>query len=82
MFVSGPFTFYLKPLFSWWSRRHEYQADHFVQTSTSYSGAFKAALKRLGKDNLSNPVPHPLFSFYHHSHPTILDRLRALEEHQ
>jgi STE24 endopeptidase len=79
MFVSGPFTFYLKPLFSWWSRRHEYQADRFVQTCTPYGRAFRAALKRLGKDNLSNPVPHPLFSFYHNSHPTILERIRALE---
>ncbi len=79
MFVSGPFTFYLKPLFSWWSRRHEYQADRFVQIRTPYGRAFRAALKRLGKDNLSNPVPHPLFSFYHNSHPTILERVRALE---
>jgi STE24 endopeptidase len=80
MFVSGPFTFYLKPLFSWWSRRHEFQADSFVQSRSSYGEAFQAALKRLGKDNLSNPVPHPLFNFYHNSHPTILERIRALEE--
>lgn len=78
MFVSGPFTFYLKPLFSWWSRRHEFQADNFVQSRTPYGGAFQAALKRLGRDNLSNPAPHPLFSFYHHSHPTISERIRAL----
>jgi STE24 endopeptidase len=80
MFVSGPFTFYLKPLFSWWSRRHEYQADRFVQTHTGYGGALQNALKRLGKDNLSNPVPHPLYSSYHSSHPTISERIRALQE--
>jgi STE24 endopeptidase len=78
MFVSGPFTFYLKPLFSWWSRRHEYQADHFVKSRTRYGKAFRTALKRLSKDNLSNPVPHPLYSFYHYSHPTTLERIRAL----
>jgi len=78
IFVSGPFTFYLKPLFSWWSRRHEYQADHFVKSRTRYGEAFLAALKRLSKDNLSNPVPHPLYSFYHYSHPTTLERIRAL----
>ncbi|MEE9307140.1 MAG: M48 family metallopeptidase [Spirochaetia bacterium] len=78
MFVSGPFTFYLKPLFSWWSRRHEYQADHFVKSRTRYGKAFQTALKRLSKDNLSNPVPHPLYSFYHYSHPTTLERIRAL----
>ena len=79
LFVSGPFTFYLKPLSTWWSRRHEFQADRFVQSRTPYGTAFRDALKRLGKENLSNPVPHPLFSFYHNSHPTILERLRALE---
>jgi STE24 endopeptidase len=79
MFISGPFTFYLKPLFSWWSRRHEYQADAFVKSGTSYGEAFRSALKRLGKDNLSNPVPHPLYSFYHNSHPTIPERIAALE---
>ncbi len=78
MFVSGPFTFYLKPLFSWWSRHHEYQADHFVKSRTRYGKAFQTALKRLSKDNLSNPVPHPLYSFYHYSHPTTLERIRAL----
>lgn len=78
MFVSGPFTFYLKPLFSWWSRRHEYQADHFVKSRTRYGKAFQTALKRLSKDNLSNPVPHPLYSFYHYSHPTTLERIRTL----
>ena len=82
MFVSGPFTFYLKPLFSWLSRRHEFQADAFVQSRTSYGKAFQAALKRLGKDNLSNPAPHPLFSFYHNSHPTVMERLQALEVSQ
>ena len=79
MFFSGPFTFYLKPLFSWWSRRHEYRADRFVKTRTRYGRAFQGALKRLGRDNLSNPVAHPLYSFYHASHPTVLERIRALE---
>lgn len=78
MFFSGPFTFYLKPLFSWWSRRHEYRADRFVKTRTKYGQAFQDALKRLGRENLSNPVPHPLYSFYHASHPTVLERIRAL----
>lgn len=78
VFVSGSFTFIFKPLFSWWSRRQEYRADRFVQRHTSYAAALQGALKRLSRDNLSNPVPHPLFSFYHYSHPTPLERIRAL----
>jgi len=82
LFVSGPFTFYLKPLFAWWSRHHEYQADRFVKTRTGYGGALQGALKRLGRKNLSNPAPHPLFSFYHHSHPTVTQRIEALAAHE
>ena len=80
LFVSGPFTFFLKPLFAWWSRRHEYQADRFVKTRTDYGSALQSALKRLGRENLSNPAPHPLFGFYHHSHPTVTQRIEALDD--
>lgn len=80
LYFSGPFTFFLKPLSSWWSRRHEYQADRFVRTKTEYGDAFVEALKKLSRDNLSNPVPHPLYSFYHFSHPTTLERIANLGE--
>ena len=51
-----------------------------MKTHTGYGKALQDALKRLSSDNLSNPVPHPLFSFYHHSHPTVLERIHALEQ--
>ena len=78
MFASAPLTLFLKPIFSWWSRRHEYQADRFVKNRTRYAADLAEALRRLSRDNLSNPVPHPLYSFYHYSHPTTLERLAAL----
>jgi STE24 endopeptidase len=39
----------------------------------------KSALLRLSKDNLSNLAPHPLYSFFHYSHPTLSERLAALD---
>ncbi|MGA2479385.1 MAG: M48 family peptidase, partial [Spirochaetia bacterium] len=37
------------------------------------------ALLRLSRDNLSNLAPHPLYSFFHYSHPTLAERLAAMD---
>ena len=78
-FCSGPFTFFLTPLSSMWSRMHEYEADRFSVEATGDPQSAKSMLIRLTKENLSNLTPHPLYSFYHYSHPTISERLLALE---
>ncbi len=80
-FCSGPFTFFLKPIGSIWSRRHEYEADRFAVEGMNGAEAMKSALLRLTRDNLSNLTPHPLYSFYHYSHPTIAERLAAIDRH-
>ena len=36
------------------------------------------ALKKLSVDSLSNIYPHPLYVFFHYSHPPLIKRLRAL----
>ena len=78
-FCSGPFTFFLQPLFAAWSRRHEYEADRFAVQGVGTAAGMRSALLRLSKDNLSNLTPHPLYSFFHYSHPTLAERLAALE---
>lgn len=79
-FLSSPFTLILKPLASWWSRRQEYEADRFAYREAACGVHFSEALIALGKENLSNPAPHPWYSFYHCSHPTLVERLRALQQ--
>jgi STE24 endopeptidase len=37
-------------------------------------------LVKLTKDNLSNLTPHPLYSFFYYSHPTVMERITALEK--
>lgn len=59
------------------SRRHEYQADRYAGERYN-PGSLIAALKRLSGKNLSNLTPHPLYVFFHYSHPTLLQRIRAL----
>ncbi len=80
--ASGPVTFAFRPLFSLWSRRHEREADRFAVDTTGGAGAMVSALVRLSKDNLSNLTPHPWYSFYHYSHPTVAERVAALEEYE
>lgn len=77
--ASGPLTFAFTPLFSFWSRKHEYEADRFAAEAAGTPRHLTGALLRLGTENLSNLTPHPLYSFYHYSHPTLAERLAALE---
>ena len=78
-FCSGPFTFFLTPLINAFSRRHEYQADRFAAEQAGLGKALASALLTLGKENLTNLTPHPWYSFYYYSHPTLSERIQALE---
>jgi len=59
------------------SRKNEYEADAFAKATASGS-ALVQALKKLSINHLSNLNPHPAYVFFYHSHPTLLQRLRAL----
>jgi STE24 endopeptidase len=75
--VAPVFTFPLAPLASWWSRRHEYQADRFA-AAHSDGNALARALVKLYRDNAATLTPDPLYSAWHDSHPPPLARLAAL----
>jgi STE24 endopeptidase len=78
--LAGTVTFWLTPLANAWSRRFEYQADAFAARAMGESTSLVGALRKLNEKNLSNLTPHPLFSGFHYSHPTLLERERALAE--
>ncbi len=77
--LSGVATFWLSPLAHWWSRRYEYQADAFAAEATNEPQPLIAALRKLNEKNLSNLTPHPLYSGFYYSHPTLVERERALK---
>ncbi len=79
MLYAGPFTFLLTPFLNYFSRRHEYEADSFAVNAVEKSESLKNALLKLGRENLSNLVPHRLYSFYHYSHPALYERLSAMD---
>lgn len=59
------------------SRKNEFEADAYARQT--YSGAALAnALKKLSVDSLSDLYPHPLYVFFHYSHPPLLERLHAI----
>ena len=61
------------------SRNAEYAADAFA---TEYVGkeATMSAFKVLAQENLANLTPHPLYVLMHYSHPTIPQRLEAINQ--
>jgi STE24 endopeptidase len=59
-------------------RKNEYEADAYA--ALNFDGAeLASALKKLSVKNLSNLWPHPVYVFFHYSHPTLLQRLQALK---
>jgi STE24 endopeptidase len=61
------------------SRKNEYAADHYVKEHSD-AEALVSALKKLSTKNLSNLTPHPVYVFFHYSHPTLLQRIQALRK--
>ncbi len=59
------------------SRKHEYEADAYA---AKYFSAYPLieALKKMSGDHLSNLTPHPANVFINYSHPTVLQRIRAM----
>ncbi len=78
---SGLFTFWLNPILNALSRKHEYEADKFASNLCESPDYLCSALKKLHKENLGNPVPHPVYSAFYYSHPTLAERIDALQKH-
>lgn len=76
--LAGSASFWLTPLVNALSRRHEYEADAFAAKAMGTPAPLLSALRKLAGKNLTNLTPHPLYSGFHYSHPTLLERQRAL----
>jgi STE24 endopeptidase len=76
--LAGTITFWGSPFIRNWSRRFEYEADAFAHAILGQERSLISALRRLSERNLSNLTPHPLYSAFYYSHPTLLERELAL----
>jgi STE24 endopeptidase len=76
--LAGTISFWFSPLIHLWSRHFEYEADAFARATMGEAKPLIQALRKLTEKNLSNLTPHPLYSGFYYSHPTLLERERAL----
>jgi len=77
--LGGVVTFWFSPIGHWVSRQHEYEADAFARNAMGGPAPLVGALRKMSRENLSNLTPHPLYSAVYYSHPTLLERERALQ---
>ncbi len=75
--VAPAFSFFLQPLFSSMSRKHEFEADDFAKAQVR-SGSLINALVKLYKENANTLTPDPLYSAFHDSHPPAPIRVAHL----
>jgi STE24 endopeptidase len=76
--LAGAVMFWFSPLAHAWSRKHEYEADAFAKNVMNEPRSLIGALRKLNEKNLSNLTPHPVYSAFYYSHPTLLEREEAL----
>jgi STE24 endopeptidase len=76
--VLPPLLFWLAPLASAYSRKHEFEADSYAAQVASRDDLI-TALTKLYKDNANTLTPDPLYSAYHHSHPPAMIRIAHLQ---
>lgn len=72
------FTFLLHPLASFYSRRHEYEADAYAARQAS-AGDLVHALVKLYQDNAATLTPDPVHSAFYDSHPPAALRVARLQ---
>jgi STE24 endopeptidase len=69
--------FVMMPLMGIVSRHNEFEAD---KTGAELGGRehLASALQKLVTENKSFPLSHPLYIFFHYTHPPVMERLKEL----
>ena len=70
----------VSPILSGLSRKNEFQADRFAVTQTGKYDIFIEALNKLNTQNLGDRDPHPIIEWLFYSHPSINNRIKAIEK--
>jgi len=72
------FSFLLHPLFSAYSRKHEFEADSYAAGHTAATDLVSALVK-MYQDNAATLTPDPLYSRFYDSHPPAVIRIAQLQ---
>ncbi|KAL1918666.1 uncharacterized protein VTP21DRAFT_2688 [Calcarisporiella thermophila] len=77
-YIFSPVENLLSFLMNILSRKHEYEADEYAM-KLGYAEQLKSSLIKLSVKNKNGMHYDRYYSAYHHSHPTLLERLQKLE---
>jgi STE24 endopeptidase len=78
MILAGLLSVPLQPIFSYLSRKHEFEADYFATRYTNKNELITGLIK-MYKDNASTLTPDKLYSQFYYSHPPATIRIEHLE---
>ena len=78
MMVGPVFMFFIHPLSSWFSRKHEFEADDYAKENADARDLISALLK-LYRDNANTLTPDPVHSAFYDSHPPASIRIKHLQ---
>ncbi|MEO1953419.1 MAG: M48 family metallopeptidase [Campylobacterales bacterium] len=72
--------FIMMPIMGIVSRHNEYEADKMGSELAGIGGEIELAnaLQKLVTENKSFPLSHPLYIFFHYTHPPVIERLKEL----
>ena len=73
----SPISYILGVFMNIKSRKNEYEADNYAVKTFDKTHLINA-LKNLSKDNLVNLTPNPAYVFVNYSHPTLYQRIKAM----
>ena len=77
--VIPSFTFLLKPLSSFYSRKNEFQADDYA-AKQSNAESLVSALTKLYQESAKTLTPDPLYSIFYDTHPPASIRIAHLRK--
>ncbi len=80
LLVSPIFSIYLQPIMSYFSRKHEFEADNYAAQQSDAKILIQALVK-LYKENANTLTPDHLYSAFHDSHPPASVRIANLNQH-
>ena len=72
------FSFPLQPLMSFFSRKHEFEADAYAAQQTA-ARDLASALVKMYQDNAATLTPDAVYSTFYDSHPPALARIKKLQ---
>ena len=74
----GLFNFIFTPFRSYFSRKHEFEADEFAVRLVSGHKDLEKGLVKMNQESHQLPIFHPLFSRFYLSHPPLTERVEAM----